>query len=77
MGIEPTQPAWKAGILAIELHPHMCGTQYILPHQFLKVNIIYILFYKYQLLPSIQKATALQAATLRESTPFDIGIVTV
>ena len=21
MGIEPTQPAWKAGILAIELHP--------------------------------------------------------
>ena len=22
MGIEPTQPAWKAGILAIELHPH-------------------------------------------------------
>ncbi len=23
MGIEPTQPAWKAGILAIELHPHM------------------------------------------------------
>ena len=22
MGIEPTQPAWKAGILTIELHPH-------------------------------------------------------
>ncbi len=22
MGIEPTQPAWKAGILAVELHPH-------------------------------------------------------
>ena len=22
MGIEPTRPAWKAGILAIELHPH-------------------------------------------------------
>ena len=21
MGIEPTRPAWKAGILAIELHP--------------------------------------------------------
>ncbi len=21
MGIEPTQPAWKAGILTIELHP--------------------------------------------------------
>ena len=21
MGIEPTQPAWKAGILAFELHP--------------------------------------------------------
>ena len=24
MGIEPTQPAWKAGILAVELHPHLC-----------------------------------------------------
>ena len=23
MGIEPTRPAWKAGILAIELHPHL------------------------------------------------------
>ncbi len=23
MGIEPTRPAWKAGILAIELHPHI------------------------------------------------------
>ncbi len=26
MGIEPTQPAWKAGILAIELHPHQSET---------------------------------------------------
>ena len=23
MGIEPTRPAWKAGILAIELHPRI------------------------------------------------------
>ncbi len=23
MGIEPTQPAWKAGILAVELHPQL------------------------------------------------------
>ena len=23
MGIEPTRPAWKAGILAIELHPQL------------------------------------------------------
>ena len=23
MGIEPTQPAWKAGILTIELHPQL------------------------------------------------------
>ena len=22
MGIEPTSPAWKAGILAVEQHPH-------------------------------------------------------
>lgn len=28
MGIEPTQPAWKAGILAIELHPHICNGNY-------------------------------------------------
>ena len=29
MGIEPTRPAWKAGILAIELHPHMfCNADY-------------------------------------------------
>ena len=26
MGIEPTQSAWKAEILAIELHPHVCST---------------------------------------------------
>ena len=25
MGIEPTRPAWKAGILAIELHPRKVG----------------------------------------------------
>ncbi len=25
MGIEPTRPAWKAGILAIELHPRKIG----------------------------------------------------
>ena len=31
MGIEPTQPAWKAGILAIELHPHVLnGTHFII-----------------------------------------------
>ena len=29
MGIEPTRPAWKAGILAIELHPHFNGELYI------------------------------------------------
>ena len=23
MGIEPTSPAWKAGILAVEQHPHL------------------------------------------------------
>ena len=27
MGIEPTQPAWKAGILAIELHPQIYFAQ--------------------------------------------------
>ena len=28
MGIEPTRPAWKAGILAIELHPRFHGEFY-------------------------------------------------
>ena len=28
MGIEPTQPAWKAGILTIELHPHLNAMKY-------------------------------------------------
>ena len=42
MGIEPTQPAWKAGILAIELHPHI-----VLTHQKLVTLTIiaeYVLF---------------------------------
>ena len=49
MGIEPTQPAWKAGILAVELHPHIIfcsqiADQYIIPkisklvNSFLKIN---------------------------------------
>ncbi len=28
MGIEPTQPAWKAGILAVELHPQIFNKCY-------------------------------------------------
>ncbi len=30
MGIEPTQSAWKAEILAIELHPQVCSYLIIL-----------------------------------------------
>ena len=37
MGIEPTQPAWKAGILTIELHPHITLT--ILTKIYRSVNI--------------------------------------
>ena len=37
MGIEPTQPAWKAGILTIELHPQT--TFSILANKMQKVNI--------------------------------------
>ena len=37
MGIEPTQPAWKAGILTIELHPQT--TFSILSNKMQKVNI--------------------------------------
>ena len=38
MGIEPTQPAWKAGILTIELHPQL-RTVNILANKSKKVNI--------------------------------------
>ncbi len=40
MGIEPTQPAWKAGILAIELHPHF-ATEIILSKNRCNVNILF------------------------------------
>ena len=40
MGIEPTRPAWKAGILAIELHPQttkdMLSQNHPLVNTFLK-----------------------------------------
>ena len=42
MGIEPTQPAWKAGILTIELHPQT--TFSILANKMQKVNISHIYF---------------------------------
>ncbi len=32
MGIEPTRPAWKAGILTIELHPHLFNGEYIIKY---------------------------------------------
>ena len=47
MGIEPTQPAWKAGILAIELHPHISRfffnqlTLSIISQSFLYVNTFF------------------------------------
>ena len=44
MGIEPTQPAWKAGILAIELHPHLpfpLGNSGIIPNQTFLVNTFF------------------------------------
>ena len=40
MGIEPTQPAWKAGILAIELHPRF-ATVIILSKIRCNVNILF------------------------------------
>ena len=43
MGIEPTRPAWKAGILAIELHPHK-STKDIIPQQ--SVLVKYFLYCK-------------------------------
>ncbi len=54
MGIEPTRPAWKAGILAIELHPHL-NKKYIntfLAHSqvektdFLFNNVIFFKIYR-------------------------------
>ena len=43
MGIEPTQPAWKAGILAIELHPRL-RTDIILTHKNSEVNTFFDIF---------------------------------
>ena len=34
MVIEPTRPAWKAGILAIELHPHIGNENYDITNEF-------------------------------------------
>ena len=38
MGIEPTSPAWKAGILAVEQHPHKIA-RHILSHFLRLVNL--------------------------------------
>ena len=69
MGIEPTQPAWKAGILAVELHPHIFCSQLvdlnIITNNFMVVNTFFIKFKNlifelvnrllrlYQLLPNL------------------------
>ena len=55
MGIEPTQPAWKAGILAIELHPHFFRqidtlhqlTLSIIAEDIIFVNTFFKFFSKY------------------------------
>ncbi len=39
MGIEPTRPAWKAGILAIELHPHIGNGNYNTTNQAISQGI--------------------------------------
>ena len=39
MGIEPTRPAWKAGILAIELHPHIGNENYNTTNQAISQGI--------------------------------------
>ena len=39
MGIEPTRPAWKAGILAIELHPHIWNKKYHITKYFISQDI--------------------------------------
>ena len=47
MGIEPTRPAWKAGILAIELHPHLNiiynNTNRLVSQEFLKKFSFFII----------------------------------
>ena len=50
MGIEPTRPAWKAGILAIELHPHLNKeyniTKFVNSQVFFRKNIKNIPLFK-------------------------------
>ena len=58
MGIEPTQPAWKAGILAIELHPRF-RTDNILTHINTEVNTFlpfFKLFFKRKKPPGNREA---------------------
>ncbi len=40
MGIEPTSPAWKAGILAVEQHPQKIA-RHIIAHFLQLVNLFF------------------------------------
>ena len=52
MGIEPTRPAWKAGILAIELHPRR--TDIILSQKTAAVKIFFEFFGNFHFLVNSQ-----------------------
>ena len=67
MGIEPTRPAWKAGILAIELHPQ---TAINIIAQILN-TVKHFLYYFLFLPKNILKNYANEAVTAVIYYPFD------
>ena len=63
MGIEPTRPAWKAGILAIELHPRR--TDIILSQKTAAVKIFFEFFGNFHFFAFRFRVTSLKTESRR------------
>ena len=63
MGIEPTRPAWKAGILAIELHPRRTGI--ILSQKTAAVKIFFEFFGNFRIFAFRLRAASLKTVSRR------------
>ena len=63
MGIEPTRPAWKAGILAIELHPRR--TDIILSQKTAAVKIFFEFFGNFHFFAFRFRVTSLKPESRR------------
>ena len=75
MGIEPTRPAWKAGILAIELHPRR--TDIILSQKTAAVKIFFEFFGNFHFFAFRFRVTSLKTESRRnffEILSFRVGL---